>query len=218
MRGDCISRFFQRLSPLLAQHMGMFSGAPSTRFALNGRQQKSHQLRRSQVKAWSRHCGWWLFSSPVAQLLDLSKQKKLRKEKLKIEHHQRMRKVQRLIGAWERVVWKRGVVKVAQDSFGTAWQSMVHGAKHLMPSAYDQHKETSLDVTWLFMLAAGSGKENWRTVSVSLSSNCLAWKTTGLIGFSNLVFQNCRSFDFGCVQKRRKKQQHAIFLYFPIFS
>ena len=109
MRGDCISRFFQRLSPLLAQHMGMFSGAPSTRFALNGRQQKSHQLRRSQVKAWSRHFGWWLFSSPVAQLLDLSKQKKLRKEKLKIEHHQRMRKVQRLIGAWERVVWKRGV-------------------------------------------------------------------------------------------------------------
>ena len=42
------------------------------------------------------------------------------------------------------------------------------------------------------------------TVYPSLSSNCLEWKTIGLTSLSNLVFQNCINFDFGCPRKAKE--------------
>ena len=121
---------------------------------------------RLSTGTWLGASGCWesnWFSSPE-KVVGSSKQH-LRKEKLKIEHHQRMRKVQRfLFGLGGGPFGSVGcLVNFTQDRFGTPWQSIVHGAKHSMPSAYDQkHKETSVDVTLWFMLAAGSQKGNWR--------------------------------------------------------
>ena len=126
---------FLGLCPLLASHIGMFSGVPSTKSALNGKQQKSRQLRWCHVlKAWRRHLigrEWLLRKSLVS-------------------HRQVSWYGSSKATHWGRRSWRLSTTSACARSRDVVWggglwktdlapqQSIAHGAQHSMPSAYNQ--------------------------------------------------------------------------------
>jgi hypothetical protein len=156
MCGACVSRLLVAVPTACTTHWHVLRCAfDEIRFKWKAAEESSAEMVPSteglaQALDWTRVAVEKVTGSHrQKKLLDLPKQH-LRKEKLKIEHHQRMRKVQRfLFGLGGGPFGSVGcLVNFTQDRFGTPWQSIVHGAKHSMPSAYDQkHKETSVDVT-----------------------------------------------------------------------